>query len=49
MGITVEKTNASCGAYVTGIDLSQKISDDLGGLLREHWLENKVLIFPDQT
>ena len=49
MGITVEKTNASCGAYVTGIDLSQKISDDLGGLLREHWLENKILIFPDQN
>ena len=49
MGIKVKKTNASCGAYVTGIDLSQKISDDLGGLLREHWLENKVLIFPDQN
>ena len=35
MGITVEKTGASCGAFVTGIDLTQDISADLAGELRE--------------
>ena len=48
MGITVEKTGASCGAFITGIDLTQDISADLAGELRAIWLENKVIAFPDQ-
>ena len=48
MGITVEKTGASCGAFVTGIDLTQDISADLASELRAIWLENKVIAFPDQ-
>jgi len=45
----VEPTGASCGALVTGIDLSQNLSADLVAELRAHWLEHKVLAFPDQA
>ena len=48
MAITVEKSGASCGAFVTGVDLTQEISADLAGELRAIWLENKVIAFPDQ-
>ena len=48
MGFNVEKTGAACGAFVTGVDLTQDLSDDLVGEIRAHWLENKVLAFPDQ-
>ena len=35
MTISVEKTGASCGAFVTGVDLTQDISADLAvGLLQ---------------
>ena len=42
MGLNVEKTGAACGALVTGVDLTQDLSDDLIGEIRAHWLENKV-------
>ena len=48
MAIQVEKSDASCGAFVTGVDLTQDISADLAGELRAIWLENKVIAFPDQ-
>lgn len=48
MGITVTKTGAVCGASITGIDLRDELSDDCVAELRSHWVENKVLIFPDQ-
>ena len=48
MGLNVEKTGAACGAFVTGVDLTQDLSDELAGEIRTHWLENKVLAFPDQ-
>ena len=48
MGLNVEKTGAACGAFVTGVDLTQDLSDDLVGEIRAHWLEIKVLAFPDQ-
>jgi len=48
MSLTVEKTAAPCGAFVTGIDLRQDISADLAGALRAIWLEHKVIAFPDQ-
>ena len=34
MPIEVEKTGAACGAFVTGLDLTQDISADLAGELR---------------
>jgi taurine dioxygenase len=48
MTFKVTPTGSACGAVVTGVDLTQKISADLVAELRAHWLENKVLVFPDQ-
>lgn len=48
MGLEVTTTGASCGAHVTGVDLSTPLSSDLVAELRAHWLEHKVLAFPDQ-
>ena len=48
MTLTVEPTQASCGAHVTGLDLTQPISADLAAELRAHWLAHKVLAFPNQ-
>lgn len=49
MSLSIAPTDASCGAVVTGVDLSQKLSADLVAELRAHWLEHKVLAFPDQA
>ena len=48
MSLTVKPTGAPCGAIVTGVDLSQELSSDLVAELRAHWLQHKVLAFPDQ-
>ncbi len=49
MTLVVKSTGSTCGAIVTGIDLSKGLSGDLTDELRSHWLKNKVLIFPDQN
>ena len=48
MSLKIESTGAVCGAVVTGIDLKEDLSPDLVAELRQHWVENKLLIFPDQ-
>ena len=48
MGLTVTATGASCGAFVTDIDLRQNLSADCIAELRAHWIEHKVIAFPDQ-
>lgn len=48
MSIIVEPSGATCGARVTGIDLSQDLSAEQISELRAHWLEHKVLAFPGQ-
>ena len=48
MALTLKPTGSSCGALITGIDLSKDISPDLVAELRAHWLDHKVLVFPDQ-
>nr|WP_070959572.1 TauD/TfdA family dioxygenase [Hyphomonas sp. Mor2] len=48
MSLKVESTGAICGAVVTGIDLREDLSDDLVAELRAHWVEHKLLIYPDQ-
>lgn len=48
MTLNVKPTGAICGAIVTGIDLAQELPADLVAELRAHWLENKVLVFPEQ-
>lgn len=48
MSFKVEPTGAICGAVITGIDLREELSQDLVAELRSHWVDNKLLIFPDQ-
>ena len=48
MTLTVTPSGAACGATITGIDLTQPLSDDLVAEIRSHWLEHKVVAFPNQ-
>ena len=48
MSLTVVPSGASCGATITGVQLNQSLSDDLIAEIRAHWLEHKVVAFPDQ-
>ena len=48
MSLTVEPSGASCGATITGVQLNQPLADDLVAEIRAHWLEHKVVAFPDQ-
>ena len=48
MSLKLEPTGAICGAVITGVDLRQDLSDDLVAELRSHWVDNKLLVFPDQ-
>ena len=49
MTLVVTSTGSACGAIVTGIDLSMQLSHELVAELRRHWLQHKVLIFPEQN
>lgn len=46
--ITVKPSGQACGAIVTGIDLSQPLSEETIREVRGIWLEHHVLAFPDQ-
>ena len=48
MTLTVTPSGAACGATITGVDLTQKLSDDLVAEVRAHWLEHKVVALPNQ-
>ena len=48
MSLKVDPSGASCGATITGVQLNQSLSDDLIAEIRAHWLEHKVVAFPDQ-
>ncbi len=48
MSLKVDPSGASCGATITGVQLNQSLSDDLVAEIRAHWLEHKVVAFPDQ-
>lgn len=48
MALSITPTGSACGAVATGVDLSRALSDDLVAELRAHWLEHKVLVFPQQ-
>ncbi|QHJ87226.1 TauD/TfdA family dioxygenase [Aequoribacter fuscus] len=49
MTYSVKPTGGSCGAVVEGVDLSLPLSADWLSELREHWVNNKLLIFPNQN
>ncbi|NNC73672.1 MAG: TauD/TfdA family dioxygenase [Sphingomonadaceae bacterium] len=44
----VVSSGQACGAAVTGVDLSQPLSDTVVADIRAAWLEHHVLAFPDQ-
>ena len=48
MAITVTPSDQACGATVTGVDLTQPLSDTQIAEIRELWLQHHVLAFPDQ-
>ena len=47
--ISVEKLGDALGAEVRGVDLSQPMSDENFQQISDAWLENLVLVFPDQA
>lgn len=49
MALRVEPSGGSCGARVTGVDLSRPLDADTVAAIRAAWLENHVLAFPDQA
>lgn len=49
MKLTISPSGQSCGATVTGVDLSGELSTDLIAEIRAAWLEHKVLAFADQN
>lgn len=48
MTLSVTPSGQSCGARVTGCDLSGELDADLVADIRREWLTHKVLAFPDQ-
>lgn len=46
--ITVTPLDAPLGASVTGVDLSQPLTDDLKAAITRAWHDNIILLFPDQ-
>ena len=48
MTLEVIPTNATCGASITGIDLSAELSESQIAEIRNAWLKHRVVAFPDQ-
>jgi len=46
--VSVQPSGACCGATITGVSLNRPLSKDLVAEIRTHWLEHKVVAFPDQ-
>ena len=46
--VEVSPIDAPCGAVITGIDLSSKLSDEAVVDIRQAWLQHHVLVFPEQ-
>jgi len=46
--VSVQPSGACCGATITGVSLDRPLSKDLVAEIRMHWLEHKVVAFPDQ-
>jgi len=46
--IQVTPLDAPLGASVTGVDLSQPLTDDLKAAITKAWHDNIILVFPDQ-
>lgn len=48
MTITVERLAPMLGAEITGVDLSQPLTDEQFDAIHAAWIENKVISFPRQ-
>lgn len=46
--LTVKKVGYSLGAEVSGVDLSEPLSEDQLRIIRDAWTEHQVLVFPKQ-
>ncbi len=48
MTLTITPSGQSCGARVTGVDLTRPLAPDRVAEIRAAWLDHHVLAFPDQ-
>jgi taurine dioxygenase len=48
MTLTITPSGQSCGARITGVDLTQPLAPETIADIRTAWLEHHVLSFPDQ-
>ncbi len=48
MTLNITPSEQNCGAFVTGLSLNSPLSEDVIASLRAAWLDNLVLVFPDQ-
>ena len=46
--IRIERVGYACGARVTGVDVSKKLSQEELDVIHKAWLEHLVLVFPGQ-
>ena len=48
MNMTIKVSGQACGVSITGIDLTQQLSDNEINTIRNLWLKHHVISFPDQ-
>jgi taurine dioxygenase len=46
--VSIKPSGACCGATITGVRLDRPLPEELVAEIRAHWLEYKVVAFPDQ-
>ena len=46
--VSIKPSGACCGATITGVRLDHPLPEELVAEIRAHWLEHKVVAFPDQ-
>ena len=49
MTLSISSSGQSCGARVTGVDLSRPLDEEQVAAIRQAWLEHLVLAFPGQS
>lgn len=49
MSLEINPVGMACGAQITGIDLTGRLSPERIAEIRAAWLEHHVLVFPDQA
>ena len=48
MSLNIKVTDQSCGAEITGVNLTKSLLEDEISAIREAWLKHHVLSFPNQ-